>query len=79
MMSAKAGFDRFNKGQRKEYLRARLDVEENGSQSVEIFSNQSSGMLSSACWANGYVPIKPGQKISFGDLIEFLPMSEWLA
>jgi len=78
MITAKAGFDRFNKGQRKEYLRARLEVENDGSQRVEFFSNQSSGMLSSACWANGYAPIKPGQKISSGDMIEFLPMSEWL-
>jgi len=79
MITAKAGFDRFNKGLRKEYLRARLEVEKGGGQTVKIYSNQSSGMLSSACWANGYVPIKPGQKISSGDIIEFLPMSEWLA
>lgn len=78
MINAKAGFDRHNKGQRKEYLRARLELDSDGQQVVNIFANQSSGMLSSSSWANGFVPIKPAQVIVSGDLIEFLPMSEWL-
>ena len=78
MIHAKAGFDRHNKSQRKEYLRARLELGSDGQQIVNIFANQSSGMLSSSSWANGFVPIKPAQVIAAGELIEFVPMSEWL-
>lgn len=78
MIHAKAGFDRHNKSQRKEYLRARLELGSDGQQIVNIFANQSSGMLSSSSWANGFVPIQPGQVIALGELIEFVPMSEWL-
>ncbi len=78
MMQTAAGFDRHNTGRRKEYLRARLDINAQGQQVVNIFANQSSGMLSSASWANGFVPISPGQEIVNGETIDFIPMSEWL-
>lgn len=78
MMSATADFNRINKGIRKEYLRARYELEVDGSLIISIFSNQSSGMLSSACWANAFIPIKPEQKITKGDKVSFIPMSEWL-
>jgi len=54
-------------GSRQEYLRARKTV-----QGVEIFPNQSSGVLSSACWGDGFV-VQPGQvEIRKGQPVEFL-------
>ncbi|MAT52580.1 MAG: molybdopterin molybdenumtransferase MoeA [Porticoccaceae bacterium] len=51
---------------RQEYLRARLTTE-----GAEVFDNQSSGMLSSACWSNGVVVQRPGQSIAVGDELDF--------
>lgn len=53
-------------GNRQEYLRARRT-----GQGVEVFPNQSSGMLSSACWGDGVVVQKAGQAICEGDMVDF--------
>ena len=51
---------------RQEYLRARLL--DGG---IEIFPNQSSGVLSSACWGDGLAVQYPGQAIEPGDRLDF--------
>lgn len=62
-----AGFSRAG-GSRQEYLRARKTT-----QGAEIFPNQSSGVLSSACWGDGFVvqpqhvAIEQGQQVQFLD------------
>ena len=53
---------------RQVYLRGRLTQE-----GVEIYPNQSSGVLSSACWGDVFVVQKPGQSIEQGDLIDVIP------
>jgi molybdopterin molybdotransferase len=60
----------FNKsGEKREvYLRAKLT--ETG---VEIYPNQSSGVLSSACWGELFVVQQSGQSIEIGDLVDVLP------
>ena len=55
---------------REVYLRARLT--DNG---VEIYPNQSSGVLSSACWGEVFVKQQSGQSIEIGDLVDVLPYS----
>ncbi len=60
---------------RQEFLRARL-VHVDGKMLIEPFANQSSGVLSSAVWANGYAVIPPNQAISEGDEVSFIPFSE---
>ena len=72
-LSVAAGFERSSAGSREEYMRARY---ENGV--VHIHQNQSSGMLSSASWANGLVVVYPHQMVAMGDLVEFIPFSELL-
>ncbi|MCP4595620.1 gephyrin-like molybdotransferase Glp [Neptuniibacter sp.] len=69
----KAGFERKRAIQRQEYLRVRL---ENGV--VTPFSNQSSGVLTSASWANGLAVIPPETTIAKGDPVSFIPLSELL-
>lgn len=60
---------------RREFLRVRRDAEGG----LELFANQSSGVLTSAVWADGLVDNPPGQAIAHGDLVRFLPMAELLA
>lgn len=53
---------------RQEYLRAR-----DGEPGVALYPNQSSGVLLSASWGDGLVVQAPGQDITEGDTINFLP------
>ncbi|MBH3459101.1 MULTISPECIES: gephyrin-like molybdotransferase Glp [Pseudomonas] len=68
-----AGFDWPKPGNRREYLRARIE----GGQ-VRIYSNQSSGVLRSAAWAEGLVEVREGTTVSPGDSVTFIPFSELL-
>jgi molybdopterin molybdotransferase len=60
---------------RREFLRVRL----NAAGGLDLFPNQSSGVLTSAVWADGLVDNPPGQPIAPGDLVRFLPFSELLS
>ena len=53
-------------GSRQEYLRARKT-----SQGIEIFPNQSSGVLSSACWGDGFAVQPQNAVIEQGQPMEF--------
>ena len=72
-----AAFDWPRPGKRQEYLRARIVVAGAGLE-VEIYPNQSSGVLASVAWANALVVIYPGATVSRGGLVEVLPLGEWL-
>jgi molybdopterin molybdotransferase len=60
---------------RREFLRARRNAEGG----VELFPNQSSGVLTSAVWADGLVDNPPGGTIARGDTVSFIPLAELLA
>ncbi len=68
-----SGFSRSQAGSRQEYLRVRLE----GGR-VLAAPNQSSGILSSASWANGLAVIPPGVTVAEGDAVSFIPFSELL-
>jgi molybdopterin molybdotransferase len=59
---------------RREFLRARR----NALGGLDLFPNQSSGVLTSAVWADGLVDNPPGQVIAHGDLVRFIPLMEML-
>ena len=63
-----AGFDRSKVGNRREYMRARL---EDGR--AVLFPNQSSGALTSVAWASGLVEIEAGATVKSGDMVRFIP------
>ncbi|HOM14101.1 MAG TPA: molybdopterin molybdotransferase MoeA [Rubrivivax sp.] len=67
-----AGFDWPRPDKRREFLRVKL----NGTGKLELFANQSSGVLTSAVWADGLVDNPPGQAIRRGDTVRFLPLCE---
>jgi molybdopterin molybdotransferase len=67
----RAAFDWPRADRRREFLRVRL----NEAGDVELFGNQSSGVLTSAVWADGLVDNPPGQPIARGDTVRFLPLA----
>ncbi|RKS12615.1 molybdopterin molybdochelatase [Pseudomonas sp. WPR_5_2] len=69
-----AGFDWPIAGNRREYLRARL---ENGR--AIIYKNQSSGVLRSAAWADGLVEVPEHRTLTAGDSVYFIALSEVLS
>lgn len=72
-MQVPAGFDWSKPGNRREYLRARL---ENGR--AVPYANQSSGVLRSAAWAEGLAEVREGTTLKEGDWLTFIPFSELL-
>ncbi|MGV8917043.1 MAG: gephyrin-like molybdotransferase Glp [Pseudomonas sp.] len=68
-----AGFSWSRPGDRREYLRGRLEQ----GQAV-YYSNQSSGVLRSAAWADGLIEIREGTTVALGDWLDFIPLSEVL-
>ena len=59
-------------GTRETYLRAR-----SGADGLVLFESQSSGVLMSASWGDGLVRQRVGQEIHAGDLVDFLPWSQF--
>ena len=74
----RAGFDWPKAGERREFLRARLVNTEDGSLQAELFRNQSSGVLTSAVWADGFVDIDIGHTVQRGAPVRFIPFAEVL-
>lgn len=74
---APSGFELDGKESRNEYLRVRLEMNETGQSSLSLYPNQSSGVLTSASWANGFAFIPANTKVDQGDLMEFIPFSEF--
>ena len=56
---------------RREFLRVKI----NNEGGLDLFPNQSSGVLTSCAWADGLVDNPPGQAIAAGDVVRFLPFS----
>lgn len=74
----RAGFDWPKAGERREFLRARLVNTDDGSLQAELFRNQSSGVLTSAVWADGFVDIDIGSTVQRGAPVRFIPFAEVL-
>jgi molybdopterin molybdotransferase len=74
----RAGFDWPKAGERREFLRARLVNTEDGSLQAELFHNQSSGVLTSAVWADGFVDIDIGHTVQRGAPVRFIPFAKVL-
>ena len=67
----RADFDWPRPDRRREFLRVRLN-EQGG---LDLFPNQSSGVLTSTVWADGLVDVPALQPISRGDMVRFLPLN----
>ncbi len=70
-LAVRADFDWPKPDRRREFLRARF----NAQGGLDLFANQSSGVLTSAVWADGLVDNPPGQAIRRGDTVQLLLLS----
>ena len=59
---------------RREFLRVRQN--EHGS--LDLFTNQSSGVLSSVVWGDGVVDNPPNTSIKRGEWVNFIAFESWL-
>ena len=57
---------------RNEFLRARV----NAGGGLDLFPNQSSGVLTSTVWGDGLIDNPPGRIINEGDIVRFIPFAE---
>ncbi len=69
-----AGFDKAKPGNRREFMRARIEK----GQAV-LYPNQSSGALSSLAWAEGLVDIPADTPIKHGDSVQYIPLPSLLS
>ncbi len=70
-----AGFDWLQPNKRRQYLRARLTADAGGALQVELHPQQSSAMLTAACWADGLAVIEREQVVHKHDQVLFLPFA----
>jgi len=71
----RADFEWPRADRRQEFLRVRR----NAAGGVDLFPNQSSGVLSSAVWADGFVDNPASRTIATGDAVRFVAFNELLA
>jgi molybdopterin molybdotransferase len=71
----RADFDWLKGDRRNEFLRVKI----NAQGGLDLFPNQSSGVLTSASWGDGLVDCPPGQAFKVGDLVKYIPFSALLA
>lgn len=72
-----AGFSIEKPSVRREYVRARKGIGEAGPV-IHASPNQSSGVLSSACWAEGLAVVPENKTIGIGDTITYYSFAELL-
>ncbi len=70
----RADFDWSKADRRNEFLRVKL----NSNGGLDLFPNQSSGVLTSASWGDGLVDCPPNQPIKAGDLVKYVPFDALL-
>ena len=73
-LQLKANFDMPKPDKRREFLR----VKRNSQGGLDLFPNQSSGVLTSVVWGDGVVDNPVSNAIQSGDLVHFYPFSDWL-
>jgi len=71
----RADFDWPRADRRREFLRARR----NAAGGLDLFPNQSSGVLTSTVWGDGVIDTPAGQPFKAGDLVPFISFASLLA
>jgi molybdopterin molybdotransferase len=72
--SMRADFDWLKADRRNEFLRVKI----NAQGGLDLFANQSSGVLTSASWGDGLVDCPPNQAIQAGELVKYIPFDALL-
>ena len=71
----RADFDWLKGDRRNEFLRVKIN-EQGG---LDLFPNQSSGVLTSASWGDGLLDCPPGHTFKAGELVKYIPFSALLS
>ena len=71
----RADFDWLKADRRNEFLRVKINMQGG----LDLFPNQSSGVLTSASWGDGLVDCPPGHAFKKGDLVKYLPFNALLS
>jgi molybdopterin molybdotransferase len=71
-IAVRADFTWARADKRREFLRVRRNA--NGG--LDLFPNQSSGVLTSAVWGDGIIDNPPGKTIAVGDMVQFVAFAE---
>ncbi|MFD0878909.1 gephyrin-like molybdotransferase Glp [Variovorax dokdonensis] len=74
-IAMRANFDWPRPDRRREFLRARR----NDQGGLDLFPNQSSGVLTSTVWADGVIDTPAGHAFGVGDDVQFIPFAALLA
>jgi molybdopterin molybdotransferase len=74
-VAMRADFDWPRADRRREFLRARR----NAAGGLDLFPNQSSGVLTSTVWGDGVIDTPAGQSFEKGDSVQFIPFASLLA
>ena len=74
-IAACAHFDWPKADKRREFLRAKRNL----AGGLDLFDNQSSGVLTSAVWADGLVDNPAGTAIAYGDTVRFIPFASLMS
>jgi molybdopterin molybdotransferase len=74
-VAARADFTWARADKRREFLRVRRNTDGG----LDLFPNQSSGVLTSAVWGDGLVDNPPGKTIAPGDSVQYVSFAELLA
>ena len=70
----RADFDWLKADRRNEFLRVKM----NSQGGLDLFPNQSSGVLTSAAWGDGLLDCPPGQAFKAGDMVKYIPFNALL-
>jgi molybdopterin molybdotransferase len=74
-IAMRADFTVAKADKRREFLR----VKRNANGGLDLFANQSSGVLTSAVWGDGLVNNPAGQTIAPGDMVQYTAFAEVLS
>ena len=74
-VAAKATFDWHNRGKRLDFLRGLATINSVGEITVDLYQNQSSGVLSSIAQCNVLIPVQPNQQWQAGDACQVIALS----
>ena len=71
----RADFDWLKGDRRNEFLRVKINTQGG----LDLFPNQSSGVLTSASWGDGLVDCAPGATFKAGEMVKYIPFNALLA
>ena len=73
-INAIAGFDLPRPDRRREFLRVRFDPA-SSPPTLQLWPNQSSGVMSSIAWADGLVDVAASTVVRAGDTVRYIPLA----